>query len=390
MSMTSQPGQRLAGDGQPREPGGRVLDQRPRVRAGLRAGAGDPVQHAGVPARSRARRTVGPLGAAPSTGARCASTAMSLMLVAPSAIAAASETSTTPRSSSGDVPFLPQRGAQARGKSRLVRGLPEQDRAGVADQARPVRGDLQGMVPPVMLHGEERSGLELLSVVTGNLPDPGRSSPSKPKGTAAPRPSPCHSRVWSGPRTHKVHRPQARHPEIRGVSRLPEYRQTVSSPSASIAEVVVIAANHYAGRPVTGSRQLTEHCHRSTAASPRRWRPGRRSAPSTRWSPSPTRSGRWPPSTAPPSPSKATTSWRRCWPTWPRRSARRRSASRRGRRRPTTPQPCWPPAASSPCSTRSPSSVGWPASTRPVRWRSTVRSSRGRWATRGPSGSARR
>jgi hypothetical protein len=54
---------------------------------------------------------------------------MSLMLVAPSAIAAAIESSTIPRSSSGDVP----------------------------DQALPVRGDLQGMVPPVMLHGEERS-----------------------------------------------------------------------------------------------------------------------------------------------------------------------------------------------------------------------------------------
>ena len=58
----------------------------------------------GVPTRSRARRTVGPLGASPSTGARCASTAISLMLVAPSAIAAAIEISTIPRSSSGDVP----------------------------------------------------------------------------------------------------------------------------------------------------------------------------------------------------------------------------------------------------------------------------------------------
>jgi hypothetical protein len=58
----------------------------------------------GVPARSRARRTVGPLGAPPSTGARCASTAISLMLVAPSAIAAAIDTSTIPRSSRGDVP----------------------------------------------------------------------------------------------------------------------------------------------------------------------------------------------------------------------------------------------------------------------------------------------
>jgi hypothetical protein len=27
----------------------------------------------------------------------------------------------------------------------------------MADQARPARGDLQGMVPPVKLHGEERS-----------------------------------------------------------------------------------------------------------------------------------------------------------------------------------------------------------------------------------------
>ena len=61
---------------------------------------------AGVPARSSARRTFGPLGAAPSTGARWASSAMSLMLVAPSAIAAASETSTIPRSSSGEVPFV--------------------------------------------------------------------------------------------------------------------------------------------------------------------------------------------------------------------------------------------------------------------------------------------
>ena len=59
---------------------------------------------ADVPARSSARRTVGPLGASPSTGARCASTTMSLMLVAPSAIAAAIDTSTIPRSRTGDFP----------------------------------------------------------------------------------------------------------------------------------------------------------------------------------------------------------------------------------------------------------------------------------------------
>ena len=82
---------------------------------------------------------------------------MSLMLVAPSAIAAASETSTIPRSSSGDVPFFRSAALSPAVRPGLVGGLAEQDRAGVADQALPVRGDLQGMVPPVMLHGEERS-----------------------------------------------------------------------------------------------------------------------------------------------------------------------------------------------------------------------------------------
>jgi hypothetical protein len=40
----------------------------------------------------------------PSTGARCARTAISLMLVAPSAIATAIDTTAAPRSNSGDVP----------------------------------------------------------------------------------------------------------------------------------------------------------------------------------------------------------------------------------------------------------------------------------------------
>jgi hypothetical protein len=43
-------------------------------------------------------------------------------------------------------------------------GLAEQDGARVAAQSLPVRGDLQGMVPPVMLHGEERSRLEVTCV----------------------------------------------------------------------------------------------------------------------------------------------------------------------------------------------------------------------------------
>ena len=50
-----------------------------------------------------------------------------------------------------------------------------------------------------------------------------------------------------------------------------------------------------------------------------------------------------------------------------------RSASRPGRRPPTTPRRSWRPAGSSRCSTRSPSSAGSPAWTRPARWRSTGR-----------------
>jgi hypothetical protein len=50
-------------------------------------------------------------------------------------------------------PKMTQPGSQ----SGLVSGLPQQHRPRVADQARPVRGDLQAMVPAVMLHGEERS-----------------------------------------------------------------------------------------------------------------------------------------------------------------------------------------------------------------------------------------
>jgi hypothetical protein len=83
---------------------------------------------------------------------------MSLMLVAPSAMATASDTSTTPRSSSGDAPFLRTAALGCPVSPRLVSGLAEQDRPGVADQPGSSCGDLQGMVPPVKLHGEERSG----------------------------------------------------------------------------------------------------------------------------------------------------------------------------------------------------------------------------------------
>ena len=106
MSMTTQPARVLPAMTSHGNPAGVPwISVRACARAFARARA-IRSSMAGVPARSSARRTAGPLGAAPGTGARWASRPMSLMLVAPSAITAAIETSTIPRSSRGDVPFL--------------------------------------------------------------------------------------------------------------------------------------------------------------------------------------------------------------------------------------------------------------------------------------------
>jgi len=78
------------------------------------------------------------------------------MLVAPRAIGRQRDQHGAPVED-GRGALLPQRPAELRGEPGLVGGLAEQDRAGVADQPGSVGGDLQGMVPPVMLHGEERS-----------------------------------------------------------------------------------------------------------------------------------------------------------------------------------------------------------------------------------------
>ena len=82
---------------------------------------------------------------------------MSLMLVAPSAIAAAIDTSATPRSTSGGLPGPRERRPQRRSQPGLVRELAQQHRARMTDQAIPAGSDLQAVVPPRMLHGEERS-----------------------------------------------------------------------------------------------------------------------------------------------------------------------------------------------------------------------------------------
>jgi hypothetical protein len=102
VQVDDQPGrQRLPGDLQPREPAWRGLDHRPgavpRPCPGLRGpGQGAPVGQLQGPADRRVRRR------RPSTGARRDRASMSLMLLAPSAIAAAMDTSATPRSACGD------------------------------------------------------------------------------------------------------------------------------------------------------------------------------------------------------------------------------------------------------------------------------------------------
>jgi hypothetical protein len=65
----------------------------------------------------------------------------------------------------------------------------------VTDQARPAAGHLQGMIPPRIAHGEERSSLrEVAKVVeTCNLPELERSSPLNRQGR--PLPGARHSRA---------------------------------------------------------------------------------------------------------------------------------------------------------------------------------------------------
>jgi len=105
------------------------------------------------------------------------------------------ETRTTPRSSSGEVPLL-RSAAELRDWPGLVRGLAEQDSPGMANQARPVRCDLQGMVPPVCAAWRRAPQFRgLRRVATSNLPDPARSPPLSQHGAAAPRPG---GGVWRG------------------------------------------------------------------------------------------------------------------------------------------------------------------------------------------------
>ena len=82
------------------------------------------------------------------------------------------------------------------------------------DQARPVARDLQGMVPAVMLHGEERSSPEDCNAwLPRNLPGPGRSSPSNPQPcvrTMPLGPAPARCAIETPATRHEAANPSSR------------------------------------------------------------------------------------------------------------------------------------------------------------------------------------
>jgi hypothetical protein len=153
---------------------------------------------AGVPARSRARRTVGPLGAPPRTGARWASSAMSLMRVAPSVIAAAIESSTMPRSSSGEVPFF--RSAALRPAVSPAWSAALRSRTAPAWPTRPFASAVtfRAWSHPLCCTARSAPVPGDSGVVTRNLPGPGRSSPLKPPRDGRFAAVPWHSRDAQG------------------------------------------------------------------------------------------------------------------------------------------------------------------------------------------------
>ena len=90
------------------------------------------------------------------------------MLVAPSAIAAAMDTSATPGRPAGTSAA----GPQIPGQPGPVVGQPQQRRARVPGQPVAVRSDLQAVIPPRILHGEERSRSQRSRNGCGDLQSP--------------------------------------------------------------------------------------------------------------------------------------------------------------------------------------------------------------------------
>ena len=127
------------------------------MRAGFRPGTGDPVQRGGRPGQVQGAAHRRPARRVPEYRGQVREQGDVAHAGGPERDRGRQRDEHGAPVEDGRAAFLPQRPAELRSQSGLVGGLAEQDRSGVADQPCSVGGDLQGMVPPVMLHGEERS-----------------------------------------------------------------------------------------------------------------------------------------------------------------------------------------------------------------------------------------
>jgi hypothetical protein len=114
---------------------------------------------------------MGPLGAYPRTGARCVSSAMSLIFVIPDANRSRQRDKHDPAIEQQRGVALPQHGARASTEPGLVGGLAERAGADVAHWADSLLGDLQGMAHSPFSAAKSAPGAGE-RVVTANLPEP--------------------------------------------------------------------------------------------------------------------------------------------------------------------------------------------------------------------------
>ena len=190
--MTSQPVRVFPAMASHGNPAARALDQRPHVRAGLRAGAGDPVQHgracrpgpgpAAPSGRSARRPAPGP--GAPAPRYRSCSWR-------PARSPPPSTPARSPGPAAGDLPAF--RSAALRPAVSPAWSAALRSSTAPACPTRPVPSPVTFRAwshrVSCMAKSAPVSG-KLQGVVTRNLPEPGRSSPLNPPSRARRAPGP--------------------------------------------------------------------------------------------------------------------------------------------------------------------------------------------------------
>jgi hypothetical protein len=179
--------QHLPGDGQPREPARPGRDQRPHVRPDPGPDPGDLVQ----------RGRIGQLQRPPHRRvARLGTQHRGVMSQHGDVVHAGRPQRDRHRHGhqrhtpvdQRELPPACQRQPQGRGQPRLIGQLPQQHRPGVPDQALTLAGHLQPVIPPRIIHDEERSCLGNDMVwLPGISPHRGALRPSGPIPPAGPR-----------------------------------------------------------------------------------------------------------------------------------------------------------------------------------------------------------